>query len=267
VFLLLVASCKAQERPKIYVLTQNHGCRITAYKTDGVQVDPDIRIGGYGCSGIAVDSAGRILVTSLGPNGGAMAFDEHGNGRQFIHTGTASAIAIGPQGILHLLLAINTDHFLVRRYRADGSPMNGQMLIQMNNVSGIAVDKAEKVYALAKGGEKVKVFEPNGYQMVQMIKTGSVPKAIALTPDGKIYVAAYQTVECYLPNGQMDHPTLTHANPDGGYDFPTALAVDHSGEIYVGYYDGFVAILDKDGKPKGDGFKAVENEIVGLAVR
>src|SRR5262249_51763916 len=152
-----------------------HGCRITTYTPDGKQIDPDIRINGSGCSGIAVDSAGRILVTSTGPNGGAVAFDEHGNGRQFIHTGTASAIAIDKDGIVHLLLAINLENYLVRRYRSDGAPINGQMLIKMNNVDSIAVDASGKLYALSQGNEMVRIYEPNGYQLVQTIKTGKTP--------------------------------------------------------------------------------------------
>jgi DNA-binding beta-propeller fold protein YncE len=234
---------------------------------EGKQTDPDIRIGGIGCTGITVDSMGRILVTSVGPNGGVAAYDEHGNGSQFIHTGTASAIAIDKEHIIHLLLAVNLHMYLIRHYRADGSPINGQMVIRGDNLDSIAVDAAGKLYTLSQANSKVRMFEPNGYELVQSIKTGLTPRAIAITPDGKIYVANWITVSCYRPDGMMDHPTLSHANPDGGFDNPSALTVDQAGEIYVGYYNGLVAILDKDGKPKGDPFKAVEDEIRGIAVR
>jgi sugar lactone lactonase YvrE len=193
--------------------------------------------------------------------------DEHGNAKQFIHTGTASAIAIDKQGIVYLLLAVNLNFYLVRHYRADGSPINGQMVIKGNNIDSIAVDAAGKLYTLSQGNAKVRIFESNGYELVQSIKTGPTPRAIALTPDGKIYVANFTDVACYLPGGMLDHPVLSHANPEGGFDQPMALTVDGAGQIYVGYYNGFVAVLDKEGKPKGSGFMAATDQIWGIAVR
>jgi DNA-binding beta-propeller fold protein YncE len=112
-----------------------------------------------------------------------------------------------------------------------------------------------------------RIYEPNGYQIVNLIKTGKTPRAVAVTPDGKIYVANYLTVSCYKLSGNMDHPVLAHPDPDGSFDHPMALSVGDTGEIYVGYSNGLVAILDKDGKPKGNGFMAVEDEIRGVAVK
>jgi len=120
---------------------------------------------------------------------------------------------------------------------------------------------------VSQGNEVVRIFEPDGHQLIQTIKTGNTPRAIAVGPDGKIYVANFLSVMAFLPDGRLAEPPLKHQNPESlGIDTPTALTVDAGGRLYVGYDTGYVGIINADGKPMGNAFMA-RQDIRGIAVR
>jgi len=232
---------------------------------DGKQVDPEIPIGGFECTGIVLDKEGRILVSIR--NRGVVSFAPNGKPTLVVGSNGASALALDDSGNIHLLIAQDMDNWLVRRYKPDGTSIAGQISIRLNNVSGIALDRSGRTFAVSQGNEVVKIFEPDGHLLIQTIKTGITPRAIALRPDGKIYVANFLSVTAFLPDGRLAQPPLKHQNPEtSGIDTPAALTVDVGGRLYIGYYSGYVGIINADGKPKGDAFMARE-EIRGIAVR
>jgi hypothetical protein len=50
--------------------------------------------------------------------------------------------------------------------------------------------------------------------LVQAIKTGNTPRAIAIAPDGKIYIANHMSVTSFFPDGKPYLPPLKHQNPE-----------------------------------------------------
>lgn len=268
--LLMLCSCSVAqeasniEQPEhIYVLSATRGCKITTYTMDGKQTDPEIPIGGFECTGIVMDKEGRILVSIR--NRGVVSFAPNGKATLVVGSAGASALALDESGRIHLLIAQDMDNWLVRRYKSDGTVIAGQISIKMNNVCGIALDRSGRTFAVSQGNEVVRIFEPDGHLLIQTIKTGNTPRAIAIGPDGTIYIANFLSVTSFLPDGKPALPPLKHVNPETmGIDTPTALTVDANGRFYVGYENGYVGIID--GKTPRPAFMARE-DIRGIAVR
>jgi len=271
--LLMQCSCSlAQESfgiedgpSHIYVLSASRGCKITTYTMDGKQTDPEIPVGGFDCTGIVIDAGGRILVTVRGNRGGVVSYAPNGKATLLIGSGGASALALDESGRIHVLAARDMDNWLLTRYKPDGTSIAGQISIKLNNVSGIAIDRSGKTFVVSQGNEVVRIFEPDGHMLVQAIKTGNTPRAIAIAPDGKIYIANHLSVTSFFPDGKPYLPPLKHQNPETmGIDSPMALTVDANGRLYVGYESGYVGIID--GKNPKPAFMTRE-EIRGIAVK
>jgi DNA-binding beta-propeller fold protein YncE len=262
---LMCSSCGAQAPSRIYVLSGAHGCKVTAYTMDGKPTKPEIPIGGFGCTGIAIDGTGRILVAIRGPRQGLMRFTAEGKGTQLIASEGASGVALDSSGNIHLLVAKGVESWFVRTFRPDGRPLEGQINIKLNNVSGIALDASGKTFVVSQGNQVVQSFDASGQPLSPAIKTGNTPRAIAVGPDGRIYVANFLSVTAYRPDGKQAQPPLSHRNPETlGIDSPMAIAVDDQGRLYVGYDTGYIGIID--GKSPRPAFMARE-DIRGIAVR
>ena len=240
-----------QEPSRIYVLSAGRGCQITTYTMDGKQTDPEIQIGGLDCTGMVMDADGRLLVSIR--SRGVVNFAPNGKGTLLVGCAGASALALDTDGRIHLLIEQDPENWLIRRYKSDGKAISGQLSIKMNNVSGIALDRSGRTFAMSQGSQLVRIFEPGGHQLFQTITTGKAPRAIAIGPDGTVYIANSLSVTSFL-NGKQ----FQLKNPEG-IDTPTALTLDAQGRLYVGYDTGHVGI---DGKV----FMARE-EIRGIAVR
>jgi streptogramin lyase len=208
---------------------------------------------------MVMDSDGNLLVSIR--DRGVMKFSPDGKGKRFIGDTGASAIALDSQGNIHLLIAKDTDNWLVRIYQPNGVGVAWPATIKLNNVSGIALNKSGRLFAISQGNAVVRMWEPDGRLLVQAIKTGETPRAIAVGPDGKIFFANYMSVTSLLPDGKTPlWPALKHANPQvGGIDNPTALYVDEQGWLYIGYNLGWVGMISPAGKPRGDAFMARED--------
>jgi len=254
------------EQPEhIYVLSAGRGCKITTYTMDGKQTDPEIPIGGFECTGMVIDAEGRILVSIRGR--GVVSYAPNGKATLVVGSDGASALALDAQGRIHLLIAQDMDNWLLRRYKPDGTVISGQTSIKMNNVCGIALDRSGRTFAVSQGDQVVRIFEPDGHMLIQTIKTGDTPRAIAIGPDGKIYIANFLSVTSFFPDGKPVYPPLKHVNTEvGGIDNPSALTVDEGGSLYIGYNSGYVGIINPGGKPRGNAFMARE-DIRGIAVR
>jgi DNA-binding beta-propeller fold protein YncE len=229
----------------------------------GKQVDPEIPLGGLGCTGITLDYGGNILVSDGGR--GVDSFSPDGRRMSIVGGVSAQALALDKVGNIHLLISQGRDNYVARTYRPDGKVL-GQISMKFSLADGIAVDDAGRTFVLSQGHEVVRIFTPEGQMLVASVKTGSTPRAIALRPDGRMYVANFLSVTAYGPDG-FTQPPLMHRNPDaGGIDNPMALGLSKDGSVYVGYESGYVGVLGPDGKPKGDAFMT-RPEIRGIAVR
>ena len=242
--LMLCSLGMAQEPAHIYVLSAGGGCKITTYTMEGTQVDPEIPIGGLDCNGMVMDADGRLLVSIR--SRGVVNFAPNGKGTLLVGCAGASALALDNEGRIHLLIEQDPENWLVRRYKSDGKAISGQLIIRMNNASGIALDHSGRTFAVSQGDQLVRIFEPGGHQLFQTITTGSAPRAIAIGPDGTVYIANSQNVTSFLPNGKESNPPLKRQNAETqAIDAPTALTLDAQGRLYVGYENGYVGF---DGK-------------------
>jgi hypothetical protein len=102
-----------------------------------------------------------------------MKFSPDGKGKRFIGDTGASAIALDSQGNIHLLIAKDTDNWLVRIYQPNGVGVAWPATIKLNNVSGIALNKSGRLFAVSQGNAVVRMWEPDGRMLVQAIKTGA----------------------------------------------------------------------------------------------
>ena len=177
--LTLCTSGMAQEH--IYVLSA--GCRITTYTMDGKQTDPEIPIGGSDCTGMVIDADGRLLVSIR--SRGVVNFRPSGKGTLLVGCAGASALALDTEGRIHLLIAQDPENWLIRRYKPDGKAISGQLSIRMNNVSGIALDRSGRTFAVSQGNQLVRILEPDGHLLLQTITTGKTPRAIAIGLAGR----------------------------------------------------------------------------------
>jgi hypothetical protein len=261
---MLCSSCGAAGPSRIYILSGVHGCKVTTYTMDGKPTEPTIQIGGFGCTGIAVDAAGRILVAVRGPRGGVVSITPDGKATPFISSDGASGLALDSGGNIHLLVAKDINTWIVRTFMPDGRAFEGLINIKLNNVSGIAVDHSGKTFVVSQGNQVVQGFGADGRLSGPAIRTGNTPRAIAVRPDGGIYVANFLSVTASFPDGRQARAPLSHRNPETlGLDSPMALAVDEKGTLYVGYDTGYVGIID--GKSPRPAFMARE-DIRGIAV-
>jgi len=136
---------------------------------------------------------------------------------------------------------------------------------------GIAVDTNGKIYIVANTENVLKTFYPNGQRATPSFTRGlNSPSAIALGPDGKLYIANFLAVGTYTPEGQRIQPNFIHIGGDGGPATATAVAVDADGSIYAGYYSvggghGAAVVFSPDGKQLNPAI-IVPDGVSGIAV-
>jgi sugar lactone lactonase YvrE len=258
------------EISKIYVLSVDRGfCRVTAYTPQGEKTAPDIPVGGWGCTGIAVDSSGKIYVSRLAQIGHLVCYLPDGQKTKPTIDGVpADGIAVDRNGLMHLLLETDDNYGFIRTLTPEGASVNPTFATRLNHSSGIAVDGSGKLFVVAWGfNEMLKTFDPAGKESTPAIRAGiSRPKAVAVGPDGRIYVANHLNVTSYLPDGQRIEPTISYRDPRSGtVESPTGLAVDARGTVYVGWAGGEIGRYEADGKPMGQVFKSIP-EVRGIAV-
>jgi sugar lactone lactonase YvrE len=263
---LLLQGCYAGGPSRILVLSADRGCKVVPYTLDGKEAGGNIWIGGYGCTGIATDAAGNVLVTIRAPQGGGVwKFTPDGQRSLVIPSSGASALALDSNENVHVLIAQNMENWLVRTFRPDGTALGEPIRIRLSNMTGIALDRSGNLLALSKDDEVVKSFSPDGQPGPLTIKTGEIPNAIAVSPDGKIYVANNWTITTYSPDGKRIHQPISWQIPGSGLDTPVALTVDNGGILYAGFYNGWVGSINSQGTPLGPAFKSVR-EVRGIAV-
>jgi DNA-binding beta-propeller fold protein YncE len=255
------------EVSRIYVLSEEHGCKITTYSVDGKDIGPTMVIGGMWCTGIAVDAAGKIYVSRAYPINQLVCFLPDGTRVPPLLSGGGShAIAVDDSGKIYLLIEGEFRRGVVKTFTPDGKPSLPIIKTGLGNADGLAIDEG-KIYVVSQYDDVVKAYSATGEPSVPTVRGGiNVARAVAVAPDGRIYVANDVSVTAYAPDGQRIPSTIMHRNPaTGGLDSPWGLAVDSRGRLYIGYASGMVGIFGPDGKPFTQGFMAAR-DIKGIAV-
>jgi streptogramin lyase len=240
---------------KIYVITTTNNSALTTYTPDGHPASLTIALGGCSCNGVAVDASGRILITHNTNTLPTLSYGQDGKPapNPIPRFGpSAFGIAIGPAGGIFVIAADGRGKGVVGTWTATGKP-SLPLVMSGLELAHFTVDMNGKIYVVSQLDRILKIYAADGKDTGITISSGlQVPRAIAIGPDGKIYVANLLNVTSYLPSGQQTNVTLTHQSPSGP-DTPTALAVDAAGKIYVGYYGkGGVAIFNPNGSQVTD---------------
>ena len=135
-------------------------------------------------------------------------------------------------------------------------------------VAGIAIDKHDRVYILTRGVDPLLIYDLQG----NFIKCWgrqytSWPHSVSVDPDGFLYIAdGDHTIKKLTPDGKLimtlgtrnqpsdtgctnkDYRTIKGAS--GPFNFPTDVALDKDGDIYVsdGYGNARVHKFSKEGE-------------------
>jgi streptogramin lyase len=235
---------------KIYVVTTTNNSALTTYTPDGYSTSLTISLGGCACNGVAVDATGRIFLSQNTNTIPILTYGQDGKPapNPIPRFGpSAFGIAIGPAGGLFVIAADGRGKGVVGTWTATGKP-SLPLVMSGLELAHFTVDMTGKIYVVSQLDRILKIYAADGKDTGITISSGlQVPRAIAVGPDGKIYVANLLNVTSYLPSGQQTNVTLTHQSPSGP-DQPMAVAVDAAGKIYVGYYGrGGVAIYSPNG--------------------
>ena len=263
------SGCSATDVSKIYVLTANHGCKVSTFSPSGEPLAPTFALHDFNCTGMVVDSEGSILVTLREPKGGLMKYSPDGQfvGR-IIDAASASSVVLDAKGDFYLLLARSTQEWTVRKYTPQGTPAGVEFSFRLDNVPAIAVNGEGRICAPSKDNDVVRCFSPAGTIEPTAVKAGlNTPRAITIAPDGRIFTANFTNITIHKPDGQVAGKSISFVAPtSGGLASPSALTTGPDGKIYVGFYEGLVGVIGADGKGQGKPFK-VEQEIRAVAVR
>ena len=244
----LTACMMAADISKIHVLTSG---RVTTYSPDGREINPTITMGACCPTGMALDAAGRIYISSDSAPKRIAAFTQDGQevpvpaGFGFYNT---RGVAIDPQGNIVVLGRDPRNAVWVNRI----TPAGERLRIMFDMDGGwvhMAVDAGGRIYVLGMSGV-LNVAEAGS--PVKTSRSGPGESyAIAIGPDGKMYIGKWLSVISFLPGGEQTPLKITHLNSLGGWATPIALAADSKGRIYVGYnvarQYSVVAIYNPDG--------------------
>ena len=253
---------------RIYVLSRDISTVLKTYTPDGKPSTPTIDLDHMNCTGVDVDAQGRIYISNSGPRNSVMIFRPEGTLIQPTLTlnFATGGVKVDAKGAIFV---IGTDQrkVYIRELTPSGTPAALSIDTGIPTVGGLALDSAGRIYAANKDGNAVKIFDANGQLLSTIIKSGLVwPTAVAVGPDGKLFVGNDGNVTAYAPSGQRTTPTLSQPGKNGLNDTITAVAVDSTGRIYAGGRSGSLSIYNPDGTRIGQVIRANQG-IVGIAVR
>ena len=111
-----------------------------------------------------------------------------------------------------------------------GSRGNGEG--QFSNPYGMATDGKGKILVADYSNNRVQVFEEDG-TFVQVIPCKGYASDVAVDNEGNIHVTIYNQhyVQVFSPDGKNE--LHTYSNPNGYFQYPTGIAIDDEGYIFI----------------------------------
>jgi hypothetical protein len=214
------------------------GNNVTTYNSDGSQIAPTITVGLNGPYAVAVDTFGKIYVTSLGNqipgNGTLTTYNPDGTQTTPTITGLTfpSGVAVDRFGKIYVAEA---GEAIVRTFTREGVPTTPIISTGLNAPFDVAVDLTGKIYVADAGNHALETYTPTGVQATPTITGLEFPQGVAVDVLGRIYIANQgrtsapggNTVMIFTKAGALTE-TIS-----AGLSSPYRVAVDLFGKFYV----------------------------------
>ena len=190
--------------------------------------------------GVAVHANGEVFASNSG--GFVQVFNQDGNKIRTIgFSGNGDGQFSSPFGLLlvgdRLYVSDNSLH-CVQYFSATtggfigkfGSNGNGEG--QFSDPYGMATDGKGKILVADYSNSRVQVFEEDG-TFVQAIPCKGYASDVAVDNEGNIHVTILNQncVQVFSPDGNNE--LLTYSNPQGYMQYPSSIAIDDEGYIFV----------------------------------
>ncbi|XP_011407248.1 PREDICTED: E3 ubiquitin-protein ligase TRIM71-like [Amphimedon queenslandica] len=191
--------------------------------------------------GVAVHTNGDVFASDSS-NGFVQVFSQDRNKTRTIGTkGNGDGQFQSPFGLLvvgdKLYVSDNSLHRLQYFSAITGKYIgqfgtNGNGKGQFSNPYGMASDGKGKILVADYSNSRVQVFEEDG-TFVQVIQCNGTPAGVAVDNDGNIHVTIYNQhyVQVFPPEGT--NQLYTYNNPNGYLNYPTGIAIDDEGYIFI----------------------------------
>ena len=115
---------------------------------------------------------------------------------------------------------------------------------EFSNPYGMATDGKGKILVADHSNSRVQVFEEDG-TFVRVIPCNGTPVGVAVGNDGNIHVTIYDQhyVQVFPP--ESTNQLYTYNNPNGYLNYPTGIAIDDEGYIFImSRYSGSYSYLN-----------------------
>jgi len=185
-------------------------------------------------SGVALDAAGDVFVTTEGMFGRVVKMD----------AGTGSTTVLPfkglyqPQGVaVDTTGAVYVADFNNRVVKLDPGSNNQTVLsfTGLDYPEGIAVDSAGSVYVADRGNSRVMKLDAGSSTQTVLPFTGlKNPDGVAVDTAGNVYVTDTDNQRVLKLDAASDNPTVL---PFTGVTAPWGIAVDNAGTVYVTEHD------------------------------
>jgi DNA-binding beta-propeller fold protein YncE len=210
--------------------------------------------------GIAVDSAGRVLVAD--PEQRMVhVLDVARSKYSFLQSAPFESpvgVAVAPDNTIYVT---DSARRLVFAYGPDGRLKRSLGLVKGEQIflrpTGIAVGRDGRLFVVDTLAARVYVLDANGGVLDVMGRRGggdgefNYPTDVSVGPDGSWYVvdALNARLQVFGPDGRFRWSFGRRGIGSGDFDKPKGVAVDSEGHVYVsdGLHD-VVQIFDRDGR-------------------